>query len=336
LGPNAINADVLIGNYFGQSGNMVTILAGITSCVSPATTFEYNQAVLLDRPNVNPIDWTTEDAQASDAIIAVMGISGLLEGEEGDALASPTKGDRLDINLPQPQIDYLKKLRSAGKKTIILVLTGGSPMIIPEIEKLVDAVLWVGYPGEQGGNAVADVIFGNVNPAGRLPITFPKSLEQLPPFDDYSMKGRTYRYMKQEPQFPFGFGLSYSGFQYNQIKLSQNKISAGNGFSVEVNVKNISKRDGEEVVQLYITGPSNSDDDPLYSLKGFKRVKIKSGKNRTIHFDVTADMLAMADDEGNMKIKKGLYKIIIAGSSPCKRSLDLGAPQPQVAGLEVE
>ncbi len=332
IGPNATNGDVLIGNYYGQSGNLVSILSGITSHVSSGTSVEYKHGILLDRENVNPIDWTTNEAQTYDAIVAVMGISGLLEGEEGDAIASPTKGDRLDINLPINQINYLKKIRSKGNKPIILILTGGSPTIIPDIEKLVDVVLWVGYPGEQGGNAVADVLFGDVNPAGRLPITFPASLDQLPPFSDYSMKDRTYRYMKLSPQFPFGYGLSYSKFSYISIQLKKKN----NSIIAEAEVKNISQTDGEEVAQLYIKNPALSNDDPNYSLKGFKRIKIKAGESKKVQFIVSQDMLAFADDEGTMNVSKGVYTFIIGGSSPCQRSLDLGMPQPVGAQIKIE
>ena len=194
----------------------------------------------------------------------------------------------------------------------------------------------MGYPGEQGGNAVADVIFGDVNPAGRLPITFPASLNQLPAFDDYSMIGRTYRYMKLDPMFPFGYGLSYSKFQYSNLKLNSKKIKTDSHLDAEVEVKNISNTDGEEVVQLYITSPVLSKDDPLYSLKGFQRVKIKAGESKIVHFDIQPEMLALSDDEGIVSVRKGTYTIFIGGSSPCKRSQELGISQPVTASFEVE
>jgi len=182
VGPHASSSEVLIGNYYGLSSNTVTILDGIIGKVSVGSTVQYTYGQMAYQENTNPIDWATGGAKNADATIVVLGLSGLIEGEEGASLASPTKGDRLDLNLPQGQIDFLRKLRKDHDQPLIVVLTGGSPITMPEIEEIADAILFVWYPGQQGGNAVADVIFGDVSPSGRLPITFPVSVDQLPDF----------------------------------------------------------------------------------------------------------------------------------------------------------
>ena len=225
-GPLAADAAVLLANYHGVSSDLSTILEGIVGAAGSTTLVTYRQGSLLDRPNLNPMDWYSGVAAESDVTIAVVGISNLLEGEEGAAIASPGKGDRFDLHLPQNQIDFLTRLRERAKK-LVVVLLGGSPMAIPEVHEMADAVLLAWYPGEEGGRAVADVIFGDESPSGRVPITFPVSLDQLPPYEDYSMAGRTYRYMTEEPLYPFGFGLSYASFSYGEISLDRDSIEGG-------------------------------------------------------------------------------------------------------------
>lgn len=224
-GPNATSIEILLGNYHGVNPDMVTVLEGVAAAIAPQSQLQYRQGTLLDRPNANPQDWASPNAGNSDATIVVLGISGVLEGEEGESIASETFGDRLDYNIPENQLTYLQKIHdAAGDKPVVAVVTGGSPMNLEKVHELADAVLMVWYPGEEGGNAVADVIFGKVSPSGRLPITFPKSLDDLPPYEDYSMKGRTYKYMEAAPMYPFGYGLSYTDFDYSDIQLSENKV----------------------------------------------------------------------------------------------------------------
>ena len=191
-GPNAANLDVMLGNYFGVSGNMSTILEGIAAKRQAGTFIEYRMGAQLDRENINPIDWSTGEAADPGVVtVACFGISPLLEGEEGEAILSPGKGDRFEIGLPESQVNQIRKLSDGHENPIILILNGGSPIDISKVVDLVDAILFVWYPGEEGGNAVGDIIFGDANPSGRLPITFPKSLDDLPPYDDYAMAGRT-------------------------------------------------------------------------------------------------------------------------------------------------
>ncbi|GHA36723.1 glycosyl hydrolase [Salinimicrobium marinum] len=324
-GPNATSIEVLLGNYHGINPNLVTILEGLAGAIEPQSQMQYRQGTLLDRPNANPQDWASPNAENSDATIAVLGISGVLEGEEGESIASETFGDRLDYNLPQNQIDYLRKLsEAAGDNPLIAVITGGSPMNLQEVHELADAVLLVWYPGEEGGNAVADVIFGKVSPSGRLPITFPKSLDDLPPYEDYSMEGRTYKYMDAEPMYPFGYGLSYTNFDYSDVRLSEKRIRKGKSLNATITVKNSGNTRSEEVVQLYVSDLEASVRAPKYQLFGVKRVALEPGASEEIQFKITPEMMELVNDEGERVLESGNFKIYLGGSSPGNRSTELG------------
>ena len=216
-GPMATNSQALLANYYGVSDDLKTILEGIVGNVGDHTAIRFVQGALMDRPNVNPIDWYSDEAREAEVTIACMGISQLIEGEEGEAIASPSAGDREYITLPPHQIEFLQLLRSKAKK-LIVVITGGSAISIPEVHDMADAVLYAWYPGERGGEAVGDIIFGEVNPSGKLPVTFVNDISDLPPYEDYDMSDRTYRYMASTPLYPFGFGLSYTNFEYGSIK----------------------------------------------------------------------------------------------------------------------
>ncbi|WP_017730211.1 glycoside hydrolase family 3 N-terminal domain-containing protein [Nafulsella turpanensis] len=327
-GPNAAGIDALIGNYYGVNPNMVTMLEGVASHIAPGSQLQYKPGILLDRANVNPIDWTTGGAKSADATIVVLGITGLLEGEEGESIASPHYGDRLDYNLPENQLDFLRKLREGHEQPIIAVITGGSPMNLAEVHELSDAVLLAWYPGEEGGNAVADLIFGEASPSGKLPVTFPKSLEQLPPYEDYSMDGRTYRFMEEEPLYPFGFGLSYADFSYSDLKLSADRIKKNQSVQVEATITNKGKYEGEEVVQLYLTDEEASVRVPLYSLKGYRRLRLAPGESAKVNFTITPEMMALITEEGESKIEKGRFKVYVGGSLPGNRSHALGMARP--------
>lgn len=335
-GPNASSVDALIGNYYGVNPEVSTILEGVAGAIAPGSQLQYRPGILLDRENTNPADWTSGTAKTSDVTFVVLGITGVIEGEEGESIASPTSGDRLDYDLPKNQIEFLRKLRDNNKKPIIAIITGGSPMNLAEVQELSDAVLLVWYPGEEGGNGVADVLFGKTSPSGRLPITFPKSFDQLPPYEDYAMKGRTYRYMTAEPLYPFGFGLSYTRFDYSQIKLTAAKIKKDQSTDVAVTVTNAGSMAGDEVVQLYITDDQASVTVPLYSLRGVKRIHLDAGQSQVVKFTITPDMLMLVNNDGKSVLEPGTFTIAIGGSLPSQRSLDLGASPPQKIILTVK
>jgi len=327
VGPNASSIDALIGNYYGMNPNMVTVVEGITSRASAASQVRYQLGTELDHPNTTSLEGISGDAEDADATIVVLGLTRNLEGEEGESISSPFAGDRLDYNLPDNQIQYLKAIRGNHKKPIIAVVTGGCPMNLQEVQEIADAVLFAWYPGEEGGNAIADMIFGKVNPSGRLPITFPKSLDQLPPYEDYSMAGRTYRYMTATPMYPFGFGLSYTRFTYTDPKSSSYKIKEGETAVVSCKVANTGNLSGQEVVQLYVTAGSDKP-APLYSLKGVQRVELKPGESKEVKFTITPEMLQIVNATGESYEQKGNYLIYLSGSLPSERSMELGSSKP--------
>jgi beta-glucosidase len=337
VGPAAANAHTLFGNYYGVSSQFVTILEGLGEKVSDkfGINLEYRQGCLMYSENDKS---NAEFGQASpaDVIIAVMGLDGAIEGEEGDAIASDSNGDRTVIELPAWQLNFLKKIRSYLDKIgkpLILVLTGGSPIAIPE--DIADAVIFAWYPGEQGGKAVADIIFGDVVPSGKLPITFPASTEQLPPYEDYSMKGRTYRYMTEKPLYPFGFGLSYTSFHFDSIKMSASSIAAGGSVKAVVTVSNTGKYDAEEVVQIYISKDERRKDDPAASLRDFRRISIPAGKPQTIEFELPSSAFETVNAEGEYVLLPGSYNVIAADAAPIPVSTERGAPSPVSAKIKV-
>jgi beta-glucosidase len=336
-GPNATSVEALLGNYYGVNGQMSTILEGLVGAVQPGSQIEYKQGALLDRPNINPIDWTTGEAKQTDAILVVLGITGVLEGEEGESIASAHAGDRLDYNLPQNQIDFLKKLRQGSKTPIIAIVTGGSPMNLSEVHELADAVLLTWYPGEEGGNAVADLVFGKASPSGRLPVTFPKSLAQLPAYESYGMKGRTYRYLEAEPMYPFGFGLGYGKFAYSAAKLSTAKAAKNKPVELTATVTNTGAMASEEVVQLYLTHPQKAGaQTPLFALKSYQRIKLAPGASTTVKFMLTPETLALIGKDGIASVPSGPVTVWVGGSLPSARSLALGAAKPASAVLTIK
>lgn len=265
--------------------------------------------------NVMQFDALAAKVKEADAIIYVGGLSPKLEGEEMPVNAEGFKGgDRETIVLPQVQRSVLKALRGTGKP-VVFVLCTGSALALTDDEANYDALLNAWYAGQEGGTAVADVLFGDYNPAGRLPVTFYKSLDQLPDFLDYTMNGRTYRYMTQEPLYPFGYGLSYTTYAYSGGKLSAKKIKAGDDVQITFEVANTGKKDGEEVAQVYVKR-LNDANAPVKSLKGFSRVPIKAGKTTTLTFNLDPKAFTFYDEnKGDLVVKPGKYQIMYGGSS---------------------
>ncbi len=335
-GPMAANSEVLLGNYHGVSKNLVTILEGVANAVNPGTMLQYRQGCLIDQPSQNPMNYAFDDFAYMDANIVVAGISGLLEGEEGESLLSKTKGDRFDLRLPQSQVDYIKELKTRSNKPLVLVLTAGSPIILDEVDEFVDAILLVWYPGEQGGNAVADIIFGKESPSGRLPISFPKSVDQLPDYHDYSMVDRTYRYATYDFLYPFGFGLSYTQFKYHNLVVEPIEMNLNQNAKVKVSITNTGNRKADEVVQLYLSNLNSKQRVPFQSLIGFKRISIDAGKTVQVEFDIATNNFETVFDNGSKAIEPGKFKVSIGGSSPVERSTQLGSTKPVSAILTLK
>jgi beta-glucosidase len=334
LGPNAASLEALLGSYHGLSASLVTLLEGIVGRVAEGVKIEYRPAVQLTIPNTNPFDGSALVAAHSDVTIACMGLSPLLEGEEGDTILSDEAGDRSDIALPAAQAEYLRRIAAAGAR-IVLVLCGGSPIALGDVAELAQAIVYVWYPGQEGGRAVADVLFGDLAPSGKLPVTFPASVEQLPPYEDYAMAGRTYRYLASEPLYPFGFGLSYTTFAYGALALSAEQIAAGEGLSVRCAVANTGAAAAEEVAQLYLSDLEASAPVPIQRLAGFRRVRLAPGERRELEFTITPAMLAFVDADGASRVEPGAFRVTVGGCSPGARGAALGAPEPASATFTV-
>ncbi len=334
-GPTATSVEVLLGNYYGFNDQMITLLEGITGRIPEGMGMEYTSGALLKHPREIKNTWAPGMAQSADVAIVCAGFSSFLEGEEGESLLSAMNGDRDSISLPESQANYIKELAIHGVK-IVLVLTGGSPIALGEVEEMVDAVLFVWYPGMEGGRAVADVLFGDVSPAGKLPVTFPRSLDQLPAFDDYSMNGRTYRYMTEEALYPFGYGLSYSCFEYSDLQLDKTDLAPGDSLNVSVTLHNRGGRDAAEVVQFYLSDLHASTLVPIHHLVGFERVVLKAGESHSIKFTLTPELMSFYNDDGKLTLEPGEFRLEVGGCSPGKRGQDLGAPNPVTAVFEVK
>jgi beta-glucosidase len=271
---------------------------------------------LWDAPDKNLKKEALDLAEKSDVVLMFMGLSPNLEGEEMPVnVPGFAEGDRVDIKLPVVQSELIQAVMALGKPTV-LVLLNGSALAFNWEAKNVSAILEAWYPGQAGGTAIADVLFGDYNPSGRLPVTFYKSIDQLPPFDDYNMDGRTYRYFKGDPLFKFGYGLSYTSFEYSNIKAPES-VEAGNELIVTVDVTNTGDVDGEEVVQLYVSHPG-IENTAMRSLQGFERIVLKGGETKTVSFKLKPDQLAVYHPENELYLPAGEIKIGIGGGQPDK------------------
>ena len=327
LGPNADNANTQLGNYNGQPSVITTVLQGIKDKVRNADIF-YSKSTDFTATEPQNFSKLNDSIKDADVIIYVGGISPRLEGEEMK-VSNPgfSGGDRTNIALPTVQTDFMKALKATGKPVVFVMMTG-SALSIPWEAENIPGIINAWYGGQAAGTAVADVLFGDYSPAGRLPVTFYKSDSDLPLFDDYSMQNRTYRYFKGVPLYPFGFGLSYTKFNYSNLHVSKKSVTKNESVEVEVTVANTGKFKSDEVVQLYLTHEDAGAETPLYSLKGFKRISLPPGVSTIVKFIITPDMLSLINDDGNSVLVPGKVKISIAGSLPSKRSEELGATKP--------
>jgi beta-glucosidase len=265
----------------------------------------------------DPFDEALAAARAADVVVFVGGLTGDVEGEEM-RVSYPgfAGGDRTDIGLPATQDRLLRALHGTGKP-LVLVLTAGSAIAVEWAQRNVPAIVVAWYPGQQGGNAVADVLLGKVSPAGRLPVTFYKSVDQLPPFADYDMKGRTYRYFEGEPLYPFGHGLSYTRFAYSDLRIGKAVVGPSEAVEASVSVKNTGSRAGDEVVQLYARAVAPKVPMPLKQLRGFDRVSLKPGEARRVAFRLVpaADLSHYDVARQDFLVEPGEYEIQIGASS---------------------
>jgi beta-glucosidase len=255
-------------------------------------------------------------ARNAEIVIMFMGLSPRLEGEEMEVPVEGFRGgDRVSLNLPAIQENLMKEIHKLGKP-IILVLLNGSAVSVNWADQNIPAIIEAWYPGQQGGTAIADVLFGDYNPAGRLPVTFYRSADQLPDFKDYSMKNRTYRYSAQIPLYPFGHGLSYTQFEYHDLSLSKSEIKTDDSIEVKCTITNKGTRAGEEVVQLYLTHLNHDFPLPIRSLKGFKRLFLEPGQEENIIFTLSGKQIALIDPDGQENVLPGEVMISVGGKQP--------------------
>jgi beta-glucosidase len=255
-------------------------------------------------------------AREADVVVMALGLSPSLEGEEMDVKVKGfSGGDRTDLELPGAQDELLKAIVATGKPVVLVLMNGGA-LAVNWAQANVGAIVEAWYPGEEGGTALADVLFGDYNPAGRLPVTFYRSIEQLPPFDDYRMDGRTYRYFRGTPLYPFGYGLSYTTFRYDKLKLGSRRYAAGRNVELSVEVQNTGARAGDEVVQLYVTDAEASAPVPVRALKGVRRIHLRPGERRRVSFTLTPRDLSLVDGRGRRLLEPGEFRVSVGGKQP--------------------
>jgi beta-glucosidase len=327
IGPNAHDVRVLHGNYEGQASHPVTVLDGIKAHVPAGTQVLYSPGCDLvqgyrasrDAAPIGSEELTAqavELARKADVTVFVGGLSPTVEGEEMDeSYPGFKRGDRTDLNLPESQHRLLKALQETGKP-VVLVLMSGSALAIPWEAEALPAILQAWYPGQQGGNAIADVLFGDTNPAGRLPVTAYRSVDQVGDFNDYRMEGKTYRYFRGEPLYPFGYGLSFTHFEYKDLKLSRSRIGTRDSLGVTFTVTNAGSRDGQEVAQLYVREVASSLPRPVKQLRGFARIALKKGEARQVRMTLQAVRdLSHYDEQGRaFAVEPGQFEIQVGGS----------------------
>jgi beta-glucosidase len=293
--------------------------------------------LLWSYTNMDYLTAALEVAKKAEVIIAAMGLSPNLEGEEMQVeVEGFFGGDRTDIKLPSSQEKLLQRLYALGKP-MILVLLNGSALAINWADQYVPAIIEAWYPGEAGGDALADVIFGDYNPAGRLPVTFYRSIEDLPRFDDYDMANRTYRYFSGEPLYAFGHGLSYTTFRYHNLRIDRAEAEAGGAVKVSIDVANSGERAGDEVVQLY-TRQTVAAPRPLKELKGFKRISLRPGECQTVTFTLYVNQLSVYDEALLAAVHPGRVEVMVGNSSaslPLRGAFEIVGPPAGVSNEKV-
>jgi len=342
IGPNANSREALTGNYFGTASKYVTILEGIQQAVNPNTRVYYSEGCHLFKDKVEDLAMKNDRiseaisvAERSDLVVMCLGLDATLEGEEGDASNIYASADKNDLNLPGLQEELLEEVYKTGKP-IILVLASGSALAVNFADEHVPAIIEAWYAGAEGGSAVASLIFGDYSPTGKLPVTFYKTTEELPDFIDYSMKNRTYRYMENVALYPFGYGLSYTKFEYTNLIKNKNEIKLGETFQFKITVKNIGRCESEETVQLYLKDVDASVIVPKYELKGIKKINLNPGQERQLEFELTPRQMALIDNDGNCILEPGVFQVFVGGSQPDDRSLMLTGTAVQKCTFEVK
>ena len=330
IGPNADARRPLMGNYYGTSSEYITAIEGIRKAAGDNVRILYSEGCDLSIPKPDPLsrDYNTiAEAKAvmsrSDLVILCIGLNETLEGEEGDQGNQYASGDKNNLSFPKPQLKLIEAVKNSGKPFIVVVMTGSAMDLTPFSEEA-SAILQAWYPGARGGLSIGDIIFGKVNPSGKLPVTICRSVEDLPDFEDYSMKNRTYKYTEHEPLYPFGYGLTYGKVTIENISVSDSSAQAReNGFDITVNVKNEGGIKTGEVIQIYAKALEDKNEVRNFKLVGFKRILLEEGQSGAVVLHINPDSLKVFDDEGNKVIPEGKIRIYAGFGQPDDRTSQL-------------
>ena len=333
IGPNADSRAALLGNYTGTPLKHVTVLEGIMAeAEKRGINVMYSEGCHLykDRTSVLAKEHDRDSealtvAEQSDVVVLCLGLDASVEGEQGDAGNEFGSGDKHDLRYPAIQRHIMDIVLGTGTPVILVSMTG-SAMDMREADEKCAAVVQAWYPGGEGGTAVADILFGKCSPSGKLPVTFYRSTEDLPDFTDYDMKDRTYRYFEGTPLYPFGYGLSYTSFEYE----GGGELPMADEMTVECMVKNTGDTDGYEKVQLYAEPVAPECRVPKYELRGCAAVYLKAGEETKVSFTVTREMLRLVDENGERFDTAGGFRLYIGGGQPDERTLELTGARPAV------
>ncbi len=330
IGPNADARRPLMGNYYGTSSEYITALEGIRKAAGDDVRILYSEGCDLSLTKPDPLsrDYNTlAEAEAvmrrSDLVILCIGLNETLEGEEGDQGNQYASGDKKDLAFPRPQLKLIETVIKTGKPFVTVVMTG-SAMDLTRLSETSSAILQAWYPGARGGLSIGDIIFGNVNPSGKLPVTVYRSTEDLPDFEDYSMKNRTYKYIEKAPLYPFGFGLTYGRLEISGASASDTSASAReNGLDITVSVKNNGTLKTGEVVQLYAKALEDKNEVRNFKLVGFKRICLEAGASEDVVISITSDSLKVVKEDGSKAVPEGKIAIYAGFGQPDERTAEL-------------
>lgn len=328
IGPNANSREALIGNYHGTSSRYITVLEGIQDKVGHNGRVLYSEGSHLFKDRVENLAWENDRiaeavtvAKHSDVVVLCVGLNETLEGEEGDTGNSYASGDKADLLLPAPQRRLMEAVFAVGKPVVVCLMTG-SAIDLSEAQEKAAAIMQLWYPGARGGKAVADILFGECSPSGKLPVTFYRSLDDLPAFEDYSMKGRTYRYMEKEALYPFGYGLTYGDMQVERASLASRDDISGD-VTVQITVKNVGNAATGDVIQIYVKDMESPCAVPNHSLCAFTRVFLEAGESRELTVPVSGQAFLVVDDEGAHVKGSGRYVLYVGTGQPDERTAAL-------------
>ena len=342
IGPCADNRIVLTGNYNGTPARYNTFVQGIADYVGEAVRVYYSEGcdILKDRvENLAMADDRMSEAlivaEQSDVVVLCLGLDTTIEGEQGDTGNAFAGGDKVSLNLIGNQQALLEKVIEVGKPTI-LVLSTGSAMAINFADKHCNAVMQSWYPGQQGGRALAQLLFGEYSPCGKLPVTFYRTTEELPDFEDYGMEGRTYRYMKNEALYPFGYGLTYTDFKVETVEINRIDDEESFSYEIKVQVKNDSKMAGYDTVQVYIKDLESSFAVPNFSLCGFKTLYLEAGEEKEVALTINRQTFTVVDEEGKRFVDSKAFDMYIGTSAPDSRSCELTGKMPICKRIKFE